>query len=175
MRTIRAVAIIVVGGLTGTIGVLVTLALWEYLSIIGRVFVALVIVIAGCLIWVCLVGAYVLVGILLARKRREDLHSKLIIADGVVAWPKSDGSFVHLSAQLEEARQQKQLPAPSVTVEPVDKDGLTPSQLKDIKDLFDEGCTNPIIADSLGIPKWKVQKITAPWRLTPKTASSKSD
>jgi len=159
MRELRLIPVIVVVILGSTLAVIAFVALFPYLDLIGKMLIGLCAVAVGCVIVVAGGEAYHHLAIRSLERKHFSLKT-----EGVAAVV-SNGTMRNLSAEVEEARRPLQIAAPAVTVEPVDKDGLTPSQLKDIRDLFDEGNSIRTIADSLGIKTHIIQKITQPWRI----------
>src|SRR6266496_3474628 len=94
--------------------ILLLVALWPYLGIIGESF-------AGLFITCCVCGAIYAVALTrhhialqVITLRHADLRARVIDANGVVVLEQEDGSYRHLSAEQESAKLA--LPAPQMTV-----------------------------------------------------------
>ncbi len=131
--------------------VVLLVALWPYLDIVGKAF-------AGFLTTLCICGAVLAVafswnqvGIWTAKRRRAVLHSRLIDASGVVVLAQTDGTLAHLSAEHEAAKLA--LPAP-VRV-PEDHRSTEETVLEYHK----RGIGFKKIADSTGWTEYQVRKL----------------
>ena len=123
--------------------VVLLVALWPYLPIVGKA-------IAGLLVTCCVCGAVYVVTITWQRIRAP----RVIVAEGVVVMLARDGSYHHLSAQHEAA---KLLPAPViVTEERRDDENVERSKILNLRA---KGRSLREIERELDIPYNRVQKI----------------
>ena len=134
-------------------------SLWPYLPWVGKAF-------AGLLTTLCICGAVLAVafswnqvGIWAARRRRMELHSRLIDTSGVVVLAQEDGTYAHLSAQHESAKLA--LPAPvQGSEEPAPSE---PDHWR-ILELAGKGMALRDIATATGTSYYHVQRITSNWK-----------
>lgn len=155
MRYLTILLAIIGAILASTLGALFFVALWPYMDIIGKMLTGLLFVVIGCAGFLTLVATWHYAGIIAARRRREDLHSRLITSDGVVVLTNTDGSFLHLSAQ-HEAAKVKMIPE-KVTV----KEEEPEAEDETILELHGKGMGLRDIAKALNTTYYRVQKVTA--------------
>ncbi len=138
--------------------ILLLVALWPYLGIIGESF-------AGLFITCCVCGA--IYAVALTRHhialqsvllRHADLRSRVIDANGVVVLEQEDGSYRHLSAEQESAKLA--LPAPQMTVT---EEKIPPDELQ-ILTLASQKVAYRKIAELCGTNPSRVQKVVAEWK-----------
>lgn len=152
MKRALTVAVVI---LTSSLGAAFFIAMWPYLDIAGKLLIGLLAVAAGCAGVLLVAFTWFYVRILAARHRREALHSRLIVAGDVVAWPNADGiTFTHLSAMHEQAKILP--PVPRVTISETD-----PTEEEKVIGLWDSGRTLRDIAADLNLKYNRVQSITA--------------
>ena len=135
--------------LGAAIGVFLFVSAVPYIGLIGKVVAGLLIVCLVCAAILAVVWTYSSAGSLLAKRRRNQAHQRVIVAGEVVAYLAPDGTFVHLSAQHEAAKIPMHT---TVTAEPT-----TPDET--ILDLFNDGMSRRAIAKTLDIPYNRVQKL----------------
>jgi len=90
--------------LGAAIGVFLYASLVPYFSLIGKFAAGLLITVLVCAAGLCAVWTYAEAGILLARRRRERRHDRLVVHGDVAAYLGEDGKWTHLSAQHEQAK-----------------------------------------------------------------------
>ncbi len=136
---------------------LLLIALWPYLPILGRAATALFV--TGC---VCLGVRFVAftwldIRIKAAHHHREELHSHVIDASGVVVLAQVDGTYAHLSAEHEASKRPLML-APPPKEEKADP-AEDPVNIATVKTMLENGLTLRTIVQSTGLSYYKVQKM----------------
>jgi hypothetical protein len=124
-------------------------ALWPYLPIVGRA-------IAGTIVVACLCASVTMASWTWRRLRAPHL----IVERDVVVMLMRDGSYHHLSAEQEAA---KQLPAPRVTVSETDQGKPTAGELE-VLTYLSQGKSQRVVADVCGISQTKVSEIKRRWQ-----------
>lgn len=162
MKRFHGLLLAVVIILSSTLGAIMFVALWPYLDIVGKVAVGFLMVCFGCAGFLAVVATWHWVGIIAARRRREDLHSHLIAVDGVVVLTKSDGSFLHLSAEHEAAKRPLQIAAP-VTIKEMSEQESDADDLK-ILSMAEQGVSGRQIEKQLGLSHHKVTTTINAWK-----------
>ena len=155
VQPMRQTFLVVVMVLTMALAVLLGIAIWPYLHYLGIAATFFGVVLFACLSLLALASTWHLVGILRARKQRERLHARVIIAGDIVIMPDGNGGYAHLSAEHEAAKLA--LPAPIIT-EIKEDDALKRSKILDLRA---KGRTLLEIVDELHIPYNQVQRICA--------------
>lgn len=129
--------------------VLLYVSLIPHFGEIGDAMIWVIRIGLACGTLLMLVGTWSLIGSLLAKRRRDQSHERVIVAGEVVAYLAPDGTFVHLSAQHEAAKIPMHT---TVAAEPMTSD-------ETIIELFEGGMSRRAIAKQLDIPYNRVQKL----------------
>jgi hypothetical protein len=143
--------------------VFIVISLWPYLHLIGVILLVSLLVAALVGKVYLVFWLYCKVGMMLAERRRATLHSRVIIAGEVVAFPHGDGSFTHLSA----IHNGGMLPEPKEDTEEIMPE-LPTKQAEipwyDIVDMhFKQGMSLRAIVAQTGKPYSQVQKVCKEW------------
>ncbi|SRR6266567_441630 len=136
---------------------LLVISLWPYLGIMGKAAIGLFVVACVCLSSYGVALTWHGIGILAARKRRANLHSRLIEASGVVVLAQVDGTLAHLSAEHEASKRPLMLAPPpkEEKADPADD----PVNIATVKTMYENGLTLRTIVQSTGLSYYKVQKL----------------
>jgi len=156
------ILVIVVVILSTALGSFLFIALLPFADVAGKLLIGLLALAIGCIAILGLAHSYFHVRMLRERHKREQLHSRLIAVDGVVAWARPDGTFYHLSAEHEAAKVPKMLPAPApnVTVEEVNPD----ADEIEICSRYERGESLRKIEKETGATYHRVRSVVANWK-----------
>lgn len=154
MRELKLIPVIVVIILASTFGVIVFVAIWPYLDIIGKMLVGLLAVGAGCCCYLALLWTYHYHAILAARRRQAHLASWLVSNGDTAIYMRPDGSYAHVSAE----HVQAMIPPPSVTIQEIKE-----IDREKIIELHQKHLSLRAIAKATGHSYYQVQKTTAEW------------
>lgn len=131
---------------------LLLIALWPYLPILGKAATGLFVVCCVCLGVRFIAFTWLDIGIKLAHRRREELHSRVIDASGVVVLAADDGTYSHLSAEHEASKAPRMLQPPP----PKEDHRSTPET---VLEMHSHGVGFKSIAQSTGWTEYQVRKL----------------
>lgn len=133
--------------------VLLYVSLLPHFGEIGDTMIWLLRLAIACAAVLLVTGTYSLVGRLISKRRRDQLHERVIIAGEVSVYVMPTGELVPISAIHEQAKIPRMLPAP--------KDEVIPSDDDTVIELYSKGLTYQTIMDSTGLKYNKVQRIVS--------------
>ncbi len=162
MRAWRSRLVLLVGIGLLPLEITFIIALWPYLSIMGKAAIGLFVV--GCVcgsIWIIAL-AYHQIALMRIRRQREYFSRRYIVAGNVVAYHQEDSDPRNLSAEQESA---KLIAAPRVQVSeesaPVGEDGIDHWR---ILELAGKGMDLRSVALACNTSYYHVQRITSAWK-----------
>jgi len=160
MRAWRSRLVLLVGIGLLPLEITFIIALWPYLSIMGKAAIGLFVV--GCVcgsIWIIAL-AYHQIALMRIRRQREYFSRRYIVAGNVVAYHQEDSDPRNLSAEQESA---KLIAAPRVQVSEETPTEGEPDHWR-ILELAGKGVDLRTIATVCNTTYYRVQKITSAWK-----------
>lgn len=139
-------------------------SLVPYFSLLGKIALVILIILAVCAIVFALVFTYTHAATMIYNMRQARLNSNVVERAGIVVWMLPDGSYYHLSAEHEKAKVQPQIPQFIEQDTPDEIEAHRPYTVEQIVAMHNEGKSERAIAEIVGSSKTTIHNILTQYK-----------